>query len=107
MHSPACEIPTAPLRFERRRSDRRAASGSAVAVFNRPNRAPLLSSVRVADAAPGGLGVFADGEIKPGTTFQLYPDDPALSRRTGRVVACVRVGKSYRLGLQFQQALAA
>jgi hypothetical protein len=61
----------------------------------------------VADAAHGGLGVYADGEIKPGTSFQLYPDDPSQPRRSGRVVACVRVGKSYRLGLQFQQAIAA
>jgi len=61
----------------------------------------------VADSAHGGLGVYADGEIKPGTSFQLYPDDPTQARRSGRVVACVRVGKSYRLGLQFQQAMAA
>ncbi|MGH7244713.1 MAG: PilZ domain-containing protein [Phycisphaerales bacterium] len=101
------ELNTSPLRFERRRTERRAATGSAVAVFHRPSRSPLLSSVRLADAAPGGLGVYADGEIKPGTSFQLYPDDPSQSRRTGRVVACVRTGKSYRLGLQFQQAMAA
>lgn len=107
MQATACEPSSAPLRFERRRSERRAAAGSAVAVFHRPSRSPLLSSVRVADSAHGGLGVYTDGEIKPGTSFQLYPDDPSQPRRTGRVVACVRVGKSYRLGLQFQQAIAA
>ncbi|MBX3388200.1 MAG: hypothetical protein KF691_01950 [Phycisphaeraceae bacterium] len=97
----------APLRFERRRAERSAATGSAVVVFQRANRAPLLSSVRIADSGPGGLGVYCDADVKPGTAFQLYPDDPSQMRRAGRVVGCVRVGKSFRLGLQLQQALAA
>ncbi|MBX3381356.1 MAG: PilZ domain-containing protein [Phycisphaeraceae bacterium] len=107
MHGTECEIAPTPLRFERRRSERLVAAGSAVAVFHRPGRSPLLSSVRLADASPGGLGVYFDSEIKPGTSFRLYPDDPSQPRRAGRVVGCVRVGKAFRLGLQFQQAIAA
>lgn len=107
MHATDCDVAPAPLRFERRRSERRSATGSAVVVFQRTNRTPLLSSVRLADSAPGGLGVYCDSEIKPGTAFRLYPDDPSQMRRAGRVVECVRTGKSFRLGLQFQQALAA
>lgn len=107
MHGTECEFAPPPLRFERRRSDRCGVSGSAVAVFHRPCRAPLLSSVRLADASLGGLGVYSENEIKPGTSFRLYPDDPSQPRRAGRVVGCVRVGKVFRLGLQFQQAIAA
>lgn len=99
--------PPAPLRFERRRSERKPAQGSAVAVFDRPGRSPLLTSVKVTDSAPGGLGVQLDNEIKPGTTFAIYPDDASMPRRFGRVVACSRLRKGYRLGMQFQQAIAA
>lgn len=105
--SAVLDNPPAPLRFERRRSERTVAVGSAVAVFDRPGRPPLLTSVRVTDSAPGGLGVQLDNEIKPGTTFAIYPDDATMPRRFGRVVACVRIKKGYRLGLQFQQAIAA
>lgn len=95
------------LRFDRRRGPRQPISGSAVAVFHRPGRAPLLTSVRVADHGPGGLGVYSDAEIKPGTFFNLYPDDPSQPRRNGRVVRCQKLSTSFRLGLQFQQSLAA
>lgn len=95
------------LRFDRRRGLREPISGTAVAVFHRPGRSPLLTSVRVADHGPGGLGVYADLEIKPGTVFNLYPDDPSQPRRNGRVVRCQKLATSYRLGLQFQQSLAA
>lgn len=107
MDCASADLAPAPLRFERRRGERRAATGSAVAVFQRPGRSPLLASVRVTDAGSGGIGVFADVEIKAGTTFQLYPDDPCQPRRSGRVAACRSSGKSFRLGLQFQQAIAA
>ncbi|MBS0190958.1 MAG: hypothetical protein U0573_03560 [Phycisphaerales bacterium] len=96
-----------PIRFERRRSERSKVDGSAVAVFTRPGRSPLLTSVKVTDACPGGLGVQTDVELKPGTNFALYPDDAMLPRRFGRVVACARTRQGYRLGLQFQQAIAA
>lgn len=95
------------LRFDRRRGLREPISGTAVAVFQRPGRPPLLTSVRVADHGPGGLGVYCDAEIKPGTFFNLYPDDPSQPRRTGRVVRCQKLSTSFRLGLQFQQSLAA
>ncbi len=95
------------LRFERRRSERRQAQGTAVAVFGRKDRAPLLTSVRLADWSREGLGVYLDSEIRPGTNFALYPEDGSMARRFGRVARCERVGKGFRLGLQYQQALAA
>lgn len=95
------------LKFDRRRGGREPISGTAVAVFQRNGREPMLTSVRVADVGPGGLGVYSDLEIKPGTAFSLYPDDPMQPRRIGRVVRCQRLATSYRLGLQFQQSIAA
>lgn len=95
------------LKFDRRRGGREPISGTAVAVFQRSGREPMLTSVRVADVGPGGLGVYSDLEIKPGTAFSLYPDDPMQPRRIGRVVRCQKLATSYRLGLQFQQSMAA
>ncbi len=107
MHGADQLDPPGPFRFERRRSERYEATGSAVAVFGRPGRPPLLTSVRITDSSSSGLGIYSDAEIRPGTTFALYPDDALSPRRFGRVIRCEKRGKSYRLGLQFQQAVAA
>lgn len=103
---PPTDIPPT-FRFDRRRSPRRNQRGTAVCVFHRPNARPMITTVRLADASDGGLGVYVDTPISVGTTFSLYPDDDTRPRRIGRVVRAERLEKTTRLGLQFQQALAA
>jgi hypothetical protein len=97
----------APLKFERRTTDRHVVDGMATAFSLTGDRFGDLHDLLLLDYGGGGLGAVSDRPIEPGTTVSLGFADPTWLARRGVVKRCVPCGEGYQLGIQFQMGLAA
>ena len=101
------ELPTAPLRFERRHADRWPVDGVAVAFETGGEGFGSRHALRLIDESDGGLGVFADAPLSPGTAVTVSPSEPGRAMRHGVVKRCLPCGSGYRVGIVFALARAA
>jgi len=92
---------------DRRREDRSAFEGSAVAVFDDREGGAKICNIRFVDASGGGLGVLCGLAVAPGSGFVFRPDSGLRHAHSGTVVRCVREGDGYRLGLRLKLSKAA
>ncbi len=89
------------FQFNRRRDERRAIDGDAVAVFTETIGPGKIVSVSLLDASETGLGVRSSVPVAPGAAFSLMSDRSVRPRHVGIVVRCEReTDGSYRVGLR-------
>lgn len=93
-------------RMDRRREERQALGGTAMAVFADRGSAAKIALVELVDSGSTGVGVRSFVPVDKGSTFTLSPDNALLPRVVGTVVRCVRDGEAYRLGLRLVSSAA-
>ena len=87
-------------RMDRRREERQALGGTAMAVFADRGSAAKIAQVELVDSGATGVGVRSYVNVDKGSSFTLTPDNVLLPKVTGTVVRCIRDGEGYRLGLR-------
>ena len=102
MPNSATDLPPAPLRFERRLCDRWPVEGVAVAFETGGDGFGSRHALRLIDESDGGLGVFADDPLSPGTAVTVSPSQPGHPLRHGVVKRCLPCGSGYRVGIVFR-----
>lgn len=95
------------LRFERRRNARTACSGTAIVTDLSGEHWGERHDVDLVDLGAGGLGAISDRPMPPGTAVSVVMRDKLHGFRRGVVVRCLPCGHGYRLGLAFEQRMAA
>ncbi len=96
-----------PLKFDRRSSIRLPMTAVAMATFGLEDGGTILTGVEIVDTSAAGLGIRCPVEVKPGTSFTLYPDKNNWPAKSGIVSRCSWDGEYYRCGLNLALAMAA
>jgi hypothetical protein len=96
-----------PLRFERRQSDRWPIGGVATAFELAGEHFGRMHTLRPADYSHHGMGAIADDVIQPGSLVSIGFQEPGYTAKRGTVVRCLPCGDGYRVGIVFEQRLAA
>ena len=95
----------APLRLERRRVPRYAASGGAMADVVGCDGSHAIASVQLSDSSACGLGILTEKPIERGAFVRVFIGLPEVPARAGVVARCVEVRDDdgervgYRVGL--------
>jgi len=95
------------LRFERRHAPRQPCRGIAIVTDLSGEHWGERHEVRLGDLGSGGIGGIADRPIPPGTAVTVWLPDAGGAFRRGVVVRCLPCGRGYRVGLAFEQRMAA
>ncbi len=96
-----------PMKFDRRSSIRLPMTAVAMATFGLDDGGTILTGVEIVDTSAAGLGIRCPVEVKPGTSFTLYPDKNNWPSKSGVVSRCSWDGEYYRCGLNLALAMAA
>ena len=97
----------APLRFERRASDRWPVEGVATAFRLAGDRFGEMQPLKMIDYSWDGLGAKCSTPLEPGTILSLGFQAPGYAAKRGVVVRCLPCGDGYRLAIRFEALLAA
>lgn len=97
----------APLKFERRSSDRWPSSLVGTAFELGGNSFGHMHSIKVLDYSDGGLGAMSDTPLTPGSMISIGFASPGMYAKRGTVLRCVPCGDGYRLSVQFEARMAA
>lgn len=100
------EIP-APLRFERRSSDRWPMQITATAFRLAGSDFGRMHDLRVQDFSHAGLGAISDSVIEPGTAVSIGFSEPGYIAKRGVVLRCTPCGEGYRVAIEFEARMAA
>ena len=101
------DVDRGPYSFDRRRSPRWDAYGSATAFILDGESFGRMHTLQLTDAAQDGIGADSNDAISPGTMVSLGFEDPGQIAQQGVVVRCLPTGDGYRVGILFQRRLAA
>ena len=99
-HTDADDVP-APIRLERRISDRWQTTGGATAICVGGEQFGQMHQLRLADCSDDGVGAISDTVLEPGTIVTLGFQTPGSLSRQAVVLRCQPCGEGYRVGLQF------
>jgi len=107
--SPPKELtdPPAPLRFDRRASERHPAIGTLEAMQCDGMKAPVVMQLHLLDESAGGLAALADAPLAPGARLRVRTCPVKGVWCDGRVVRCAPAGQGYRVALSFERRRAA
>jgi len=97
----------APLKFERRMSDRWPADIAGTAFELGGNSFGHMHQIKVLDYSGGGLGAISDTPLNPGSVVSIGFAALGMYAKRGTVLRCTPCGEGYRISVQFEQRLAA
>lgn len=97
----------APLKFERRTSDRWPADVAGTAFELGGHSFGHMHPIRVIDYSDGGLGAMCDSPLTPGSMISIGFASPGMYAKRGTVLRCVPKGEGYRVSIQFEARMAA
>lgn len=99
--------PPAPLRFERRASERHPAIGTLEAMQCDGMKAPVMIRLHLLDESAGGLAALAEAPMAPGARLRVRTCPATGVWCDGRVVRCSPAGQGYRVALAYERRRAA
>ncbi|HRQ76113.1 MAG TPA: PilZ domain-containing protein [Phycisphaerales bacterium] len=99
--------PPAPLRFERRSSDRWSSPGAATAFRLGGRDFGRMHELKLIDFSHHGLGAISPTVIEPGTAVSIGFQAPGCIARRGTVLRCTPCGDGYRVAVEFEMRMAA
>ena len=103
----ATDYPPAPLKFERRQSDRWPIDGVATAFQLAGDGFGQMHTLKMVDYSDGGIGAMSQTVLTPGTMVSLGFQSPGYMARRGVVHRCEPCGDGYRVAVIFEQRMAA
>jgi len=105
--SPEERDPLAPIRFERRRSERCPVIGTLESVRSDGLAPPIVIQLRLLDESSGGLAAVSDAPLAPGARLRIRTCPVTGVWRDGVVIRCVPNGAGYRVALAYERRRAA
>ncbi len=98
---------SAPLRFERRATDRWPMRTTATAFRVGGDEFGRIHELNVQDFSHGGMGAISHSVIEPGTAVSIGFAEPGQIAKRGVVLRCTPCGNGYRVAIEFEARLAA
>ena len=99
--------PLAPLKFDRRSSERHDARGVVTAQPNSGSRLGRVTDLVLVDESVGGFGAISQVPLEPGTSIWLTGNEFTTRPRRAIVIRCAPCGDGYQIGVRYELAMAA
>ena len=96
-----------PMRLERRREAREAATGTVAATYSNGADRFGLTHLELVDCSRRGLGAISRTRIEPGMIVTMCPEGSSVPWRAARAVRCERIGEEFLIGLSMSALAAA